>query len=97
MDHALRFNLQFTFNTKVYSSNSGVWPGSRQPKGLVILAMLSAAVCEFTRPTNSSMSLGGWPAAAITVGAPMNRAMMQSVKVSYEQSFYAGRVVNSIL
>ena len=42
----------------VYSSNSGVCPGSDQPAGLVILAMLIRDACEFTRPKNSSMIFG---------------------------------------
>jgi hypothetical protein len=30
--------------------------------------MLIAEVWEFTRPINSSITFGGWPAAGITVG-----------------------------
>src|SRR5262249_48341333 len=64
--------------TIVYSSNSGVCPGSLQPDGLVICAMLTAAVPEFTRPINSSMIFGGSPAAGITVGAEMIRAISKN-------------------
>jgi len=42
--------------------------GLRQPGGLVIRATLSADVCELNRPINSSMTLGGSPAAARSVG-----------------------------
>ena len=56
----------------MYSSNSGAWPGSTQPGGLVIRAMLTAAVAVFTRPTNSSMRLGRLPAEGMTVGAGIN-------------------------
>jgi hypothetical protein len=37
--------------------------------------MLIAAVPEFTRPTNSSIIFGGSPAAGMTVGVEMIRAM----------------------
>jgi len=60
--------------------------------GLVILAMLSAAVCEFTRPTNSSIIFGGSPAAGTTVGFGTN------VGITPQRRFYqSGRVVSSIL
>ena len=55
----------------MYSSNSGVWPGSSQPEGLVMRATLRASVPEFTRPMNSSIFFGGWPAAWMMVGAVM--------------------------
>ena len=58
-------------STTLYSSNSGVWPGSSHPPGLFILAMLTCAVCEFTSPTNSSMILGLLPAALMIVGLAM--------------------------
>ena len=61
--------------TIVYSSNSGVCPGSLQPEGLVIFAMLIADVPEFTRPTSSSIIFGGCPAAGMTVGVEMIRAI----------------------
>src|ERR1044071_2170955 len=54
-------------NTGDLSNPSGL-PGSRQPAGLVILAMLRAESCEFTRPTDSSIVFGGSPAARMTVG-----------------------------
>src|SRR6185436_6906076 len=53
--------------TTVYSSNSGVCPGSTQPDGLRMCATLTAVVPEFTRPTYSSMSLGLLPAATMRV------------------------------
>jgi hypothetical protein len=37
--------------------------------------MLTCEVAEFTRPKNSSMIFGGWPAAGITVGDDINFAM----------------------
>ncbi|MND02503.1 hypothetical protein D3C83_219010 [compost metagenome] len=49
--------------TTVYSSNSGVWPGSTQPLGLFIRATLTPSVAEFTRPMYSSMIFGLLPAA----------------------------------
>ena len=50
------------------SSNSGFCPGSTQPLGLFIRAMLNRDSLEFTRPTNSSISFGLFPAAVIRVG-----------------------------
>ena len=41
------------FKTSEYSLNSGVWPGSSQPSGLTILAMLTSSVPVLTRPMNS--------------------------------------------
>src|SRR4051794_16284090 len=58
--------------TTVYSSNAGVRPGSLQPAGLVIRATLTAAVPLFTRPKNSSITLGLFPAASITAGRAMS-------------------------
>src|SRR3954467_15387994 len=57
--------------TTVYSSNSGVCPGSTQPPGLFIRATLHAAVFELTRPMNSSILLGLLPAASMTEGCLM--------------------------
>src|SRR4051812_24564672 len=54
--------------TTVYSSNSGVCPGSTHPAGLFIRATLHAAVFELTRPMNSSILLGLLPAASMTEG-----------------------------
>ncbi len=56
------------FKTIVYSSNSGVWPGSIHPGGLFIRAILRTSVWELTRPMNSSMTLGLLPAAFMMVG-----------------------------
>ena len=52
-------------STTVNSSNSGVWPGSTQPPGLRMRAMLSRDSPEFTRPMNSSMIFALLPAAVI--------------------------------
>ena len=64
----LSFTCSVPPSTTVYSSNSGVCPGSDQPEGLFMRAMLSCSVSELTRPTNSSIDLGGCPAASIRVG-----------------------------
>src|ERR1022692_3098055 len=58
-------------STTVNSSNSGTWPGSLHPGGLDILAILNAAVAEFTRPTNSRIVLGGVPTASTLVDLAM--------------------------
>src|SRR5216683_2655925 len=55
--------------TTVYSSNSGVCPGSIHPDGLRIRATLTAASFVVTRPTNSSIRFGLFPAASMTRGA----------------------------
>src|SRR5207247_5398745 len=55
-------------STTVYSSNSGVCPGSTQPDGLRMCATLTAAVFELTRPTYSSICFGRVPAARMRVG-----------------------------
>src|SRR5450432_1871494 len=55
-------------STTVYSSNSGVCPGSSHPCGLRMWATLTAEVFELTRPMYSSISLGLLPAAAMRVG-----------------------------
>src|SRR3954452_8510894 len=57
--------------TTVYSSNSGVCPGSTHPLGLFIRATLHADVFEFTRPMNSSILFGLLPAASMTEGCLM--------------------------
>src|SRR5947209_13290772 len=56
------------FNTTVNSSNSGLCPGSCQPPGLRICAMLTAEVPELTRPTYSSINFGLLPAAVTRLG-----------------------------
>src|SRR4051794_35332749 len=58
-------------STTVYSSNSGVCPGSTHPLGLFMRATLHAAVFELTRPMNSSMRFGLLPAASMTEGCLM--------------------------
>ena len=62
-------------STTVYSSNSGVCAGSTHPPGLRMRATLTSAVPEFTRPTNSSISFGLFPAAATTAGFRMCMAI----------------------
>src|SRR4051795_9883771 len=57
--------------TAVYSSNSGVCPGSTHPLGLFIRATLHAEVFELTRPMNSSIRFGLLPAASMTEGCLM--------------------------
>ena len=59
----------------MYSSNAGVWPGSCQPPGLAMRAMLTAAWVVFTRPKNSSIRLGLLPADCMTDGASMTLIM----------------------
>src|ERR1041385_2034093 len=61
--------------TTVNSSNSGVCPGSTQPLGLCMRATLTASVREFTRPMNSSMIFGLFPAAAMTDGFSISVGM----------------------
>src|ERR1051325_1109782 len=63
----------------VYSSNSGVCPGSTHPLGLFILAMLTVSVREFTRPMSSSMIFGLFPAAAMTVGFSISVGMLRII------------------
>ena len=58
-------------STTVYSSNRGRCPGSCQPAGDCIRAMLSASSPLFTRPTYSSMRFGLLPAASTIAGASM--------------------------
>ena len=60
------------------SSNSGVWPGSTQPGGLVMRATLAPAVPELTSPTNSSIRFGLLPAAWTIVGVSISRATATS-------------------
>jgi hypothetical protein len=40
---------------------------------------------EFTRPKNSSMIFGGWPAVGITVGAEISFAMGQKLQPNSAQ------------
>src|SRR3989442_8128124 len=62
-------------STTVYSSNSGVCPGSTQPAGLRMCATLTAAVFELTRPTYSSICFGTLPAATMRAGWAMCSGM----------------------
>ena len=59
----------------MYSSNSGVCPGSTQPGGLVMRATLAPVVSEFTSPTNSSIRFGRLPTDWMMVGLSIRRAM----------------------
>src|SRR4051794_21946877 len=61
--------------TRVYSSNSGRWPGSTQPAGDRMCATLRRVSPLFTRPAYSSMSLGLVPAASTRDGASINSGM----------------------
>src|SRR6185295_19510784 len=72
--------------TSVYSSNSGVCPGSIHPPGLFMRATLSFDVFEFTRPTNSSMIFGLLPAAATTVGFAMCVTTCESYRLALQPS-----------
>ena len=54
--------------TIVYSSNSGRCPGSNQPPGDYICAMLTLDVLELTHPTYSLITLGLFPADLMIVG-----------------------------
>jgi len=66
-------------STTVISSNAGRCPGSSQPDGEVIRAMLTSAWPELTRPANSSIFFGLVPAAATTAGAAMRRGISHAV------------------
>src|SRR5437764_13821419 len=68
-------------NTMVYSSNSGVWPGSSQPAGLRIWATLIPGCRVFRWPTYSSMILGRFPAACTRAGRSIR--MGKSVRLLY--------------
>ena len=60
----------------MYSSNVGRWPGSDQPAGERMCAMLRASVPVLIRPTTSSIRLGGVPRAATRTGFSMSRGMV---------------------
>src|SRR5260221_1074630 len=57
----------------VNSSKSGCWPGSVQPDGLRMWAMLTPESFEFTRPMYSSNNLP--PGTGIRVGFAINVGM----------------------
>ena len=86
-DHRLaRNDVDITFfvetlsvpaRTNVYSSNSGVWPGSYQPAGLFMRATLASMVWEFTRPIYSLMIFGLLPAASIIEGVGISVTMSE--------------------
>lgn len=59
----------------MYSSNSGRWPGSTQPAGERMWAILTAVEPVLTRPTYSSISLGLLPAGVMRVGVEMSWGM----------------------
>src|SRR5476651_1046056 len=79
--------------TTVNSSNSGVWPGSTQPAGLVMRATLRASVFEFTRPMNSSIFFGGWPAAVMMDGEAMRVGMARKIGKAGKIKLRNGRIV----
>ena len=56
----------------MYSSKSGRWPGSLQPAGDRIRATLRRSSELLARPANSSISLGGSPAASTRTGASIS-------------------------
>ena len=62
----------------MYSSNSGVCPGSIYPDGLRMRAMLTDFVCVATRPMNSSIRFGLLPAASMIRGLSTSFAMVHS-------------------
>src|SRR4051812_17463247 len=66
-------------STTVYSSNSGVCPGSTQPAGLCIRATETGGGSLFTRPMYSSIRFGLFPAASMTVGELMCVGMRRSL------------------
>jgi hypothetical protein len=63
----------------VNSSNSGRCPGSAQPDGLRMCAMLRLAWPVLARPTYSSISFGGSPAAATRLGSRISSGMTASI------------------
>src|SRR5258705_136197 len=69
------FTRSRPFSTTVYSSNSGVCPGSTQPAGLRMCATLTASVFELMRPTYSSICFGTLPAATMRAGWVMCSGM----------------------
>src|SRR5205809_992354 len=66
-------------STIVNSSNSGRCPGSAQPEGLRMCAMLRPSWPVLARPTYSSISLGGWPAAATRLGCVISSGIVASI------------------
>lgn len=58
-----RLDLLISIDSLRRERRQAVWPGSDHPAGLIILAMLTSVVCEATFPMNSSICLGGLPAA----------------------------------
>ncbi len=77
----------------MYSSNSGRWPGSTQPDGLVISATDTDDVPVFTRPTNSLMSFGGSPAAGMVVGSVISAAISPILSPASEACVVVRRIV----
>src|SRR5258708_33648951 len=65
--------------TMVYSSNSGVCPGSTHPAGLRMWATLRRFSRLFRCPTYSSMSLGLFPAAGMRVGAAISVGIINNL------------------
>src|SRR5580658_1613802 len=67
------------FKTTVYSSNSGLWPGSLHPEGLCMWAMLTAESWVLTRPTYSSICL--LPGTGMRAAAGTNRGMLSGLVI----------------
>src|ERR1039457_4754201 len=78
-------------NTTVYSSKSGVWPGSLHAAGLSMRAMLTASVAELTRPTYSAIRFGRLPAAATIVAFRSGQAWIFLTSYNAGQQTPAGR------
>src|SRR5579862_6504262 len=72
--------------TTVISVNSGRCPGSTQPLGERMRATLTAVLLVLGRPTYSSMILGLFPAASMTIGWAIKRGMTQCASTRPEPS-----------
>lgn len=79
MGLALSCDDQLAFQHEGIFVELGPLAGLDPAGGLVIRAMLTASVPELTRPINSSIFLGLLPAASMTVGAVIRRAMGPSI------------------
>ena len=71
MNTCLALNLEFSTKNDGDFVKFRCLPGSLQPDGLIMRATLTASVAELTLPTNSSMTLDGWPCASMRAGALM--------------------------
>jgi len=70
----LRRDLQGPLEDEVYSSKSGVWPGSTQPEGLVIFAIADGRGPSNDAPDELLDPLGLFPAASMIVGLGIGSA-----------------------